>query len=234
MEEKSEKMKIKIEIQDLQSQALTMPERAKQIQIVDDDSLYKANEFIHACRQLRNKIAGTMDSIIKGAHALWKDALSTKSEMEEPLARAEEIVGPQIASYKRKKEEEIRVREEEKARKIEEERKKKEEALEKAAALERDGDKEKAAEEFEKAEKIEEEESLLALEPKFKPMAPETKGTSIRENWKFRVKNLKEVPREWLKLDEVKVGTAVRASKGKIEIPGIETYSVDSLSLRQG
>lgn len=32
MEEKSEKIKIKIEIQDLQSQALTMPERAKQIQ----------------------------------------------------------------------------------------------------------------------------------------------------------------------------------------------------------
>jgi len=222
------------EIKNLETQALSLPEQAKQIQIVDDQSLHKGNEFIHACRQMRKKIADLMDPIIKRFNDGHRASLAKKRELEGPLAQAEEIVGPQIASYKRKKEEEIRIQEEEKARKIEEERKKKEEAFEKAAALERAGDNEKAAEEFEKAEKIEEEESLLALEPKFKPKAPETKGTSIRENWKFRVKNLKEVPREWLKLDEVKVGAAVRTSKGEVEIPGIETYSVDSLSLRQG
>ncbi|GAG39003.1 unnamed protein product, partial [marine sediment metagenome] len=55
---------------------------------------------------------------------------------------------------------------------------------------------------------------------------------SIKKIWKYRVKNLKLVPREWLKLDEAKVGPAVRSSQGKIEIPGIETYSVDSISLR--
>jgi len=221
-------------IQQLETQALTLPEQAKKIQINDDQSLHQANEFIHICRQLRNKIADTMNPIIKRAYGVHQESLAQKRKLEEPLKQAEKIVGPLISTYKRKKEEEIRIREEEKARKIEEERKKKEEALEKAATLEKAGDQEKAEEEFEKAEKIEEEESLLALEPKFKPTAPETKGTSIRENWRFRVKNLKEVPREWLKLDEVKVGAAVRTSKGKIEIPGIETYSVDSLSLRQG
>ncbi|MBA7601781.1 hypothetical protein ES703_08862 [subsurface metagenome] len=221
-------------IQDLQSQALTLPEKAKQIHIIDDETLHTANEFIHVCRQMEKKIDDKMDPLIKKANELHRDTLATKREMKDPVAKAREIVSPQIMSYKRKIEEEIRAREEEKARKIEEERKKKEEAFEKAAALEKAGDQEKAEEEFEKAEKIEEEESLLALEPKFKPTAPETKGTSIRENWKFRVKNLKDVPREWLKLDEVKVGAAVRTSKGKIEIPGIETYSVDSLSLRQG
>ncbi|GAH27822.1 unnamed protein product, partial [marine sediment metagenome] len=99
---------------------------------------------------------------------------------------------------------------EEKARKIEEERLRKEEAFKKALEAEKAGDEKKAAKELEKAEESEEEETMLSLEPKFKAVMPETKGTSIRENWKFRVKNLKEVPREWLKLDEVKVGAAVR------------------------
>ena len=84
-----------------------------------------------------------------------------------------------------------------------------------------------------KAEEIEEEETMLSLEPKFKVKAPETKGTSITQRWKFRVKNLSLIPREWLKLDEVKVGAAVRLAKGQIEIPGIEPYSVDSISIRE-
>lgn len=230
MEKKSEKKDI--EIQDLETEALTLPEKAKQIQIIDADSLHKGNEFIHVCRQLRKKIAETMDPIIKRAYGVHQEALAQKKKLEAPLIQAEDIVGPLIASYKRKIEEEIRAREEEKERKIEEERKKKEEALEKAAALEKAGDYGRADEEFKKAEEIEEEESLLALEPKFKAKAPETKGTSIRKVWKFRLKNLKLVPREWLKLDEAKIGMAVRSSKGKIEIPGIEIYPEDSISLR--
>ncbi len=222
------------EIKNLETQALSLPEQAKQIQIVDDQSLHKGNEFIHACRQMRKKIADLMDPIIKRFNDGHRASLAKKRELEGPLAQAEEIVGPLISTYKRKIEEEIRAREEEKAEEIEEERKKKEEAFEKAVVAEKAGDEEKAAEELEKAEESEEKEELLSLEPKFKPTMPETKGTSVTQRWKFRVKNLKEVPREWLKLDEVKVGAAVRTSKGKIEIPGIETYSVDSLSLRQG
>ncbi|MCK4760491.1 MAG: hypothetical protein KAT69_10610, partial [Candidatus Aminicenantes bacterium] len=216
----------------LETEALTLPEKAKQIQIVDDETLHKANEFIHTCRQMEKKIDETMDPIIKKAHDLHCESLNQKKKLKSPLVQAREMVSPQIVSYKRKIEEEIRAREEEKARKIEEEKKKKEEALEKAAALEKAGDQEKAEKELEKAEKIEEDETLLALEPKFKEKAPETKGTSIKKIWKYRVKNLKLVPHPWLKLDEAKVGTAVRSSQGQVEIPGIETYSVDSISIR--
>ena len=226
-------MEEKNEIKALETQALALPDRAKLIQVVDDKSLHLANEFIHACRQMRNKIAETMDPIVKRAHGLWKEVLGQKQKLEIGPKLGEETVGPKIASYKRKIEEEIRLREEEKARKIEEERKKKEEAFEKAAAAEKAGDQEKAEEELKKAEESEEEETMLSLEPKFKPVAPETKGTSITERWKFRVKNLKLVPREYLKLDEVKVGAAVRLSKGQVEIPGIEPYSIDSVSIRE-
>ena len=232
MEEKSEKKDI--EIKTLETQALALPDRAKLIQVNDDKTLHEANEFIHACRQMRTRIGETMDPIIKKAHGLWKHVLGEKQNLEKAPKLGEEMVGPRIAVYKRKIQEEIRLREEEKARKIEEERKRKEEAFEKALAAEKAGDEKKAEEELKKAEESEEKESELELEPKFKPTMPETKGTSITQHWKFRVKNLSLVPREWLKLDEVKVGAAVRLSKGQIEIPGIEPYAEDSISIRGG
>ncbi|MCK5127962.1 MAG: hypothetical protein KAR42_17015 [candidate division Zixibacteria bacterium] len=225
-----EQDKIKI----LETEALTLPERAKLIQVVDDESLHKANEFIHACRQMRKKIAETMDPIIKRAHGLWKEVLGQKQKLDASPKQGEETVGPRIASYKRKIEEEARALEEEKQRKIEEEKKKKEEAFEKAAALERAGDHDRADEEYKKAEASEEEETKLVELPKVEVKLPETKGTSIKKIWKYRVKNLKLVPRPWLKLDEAKVGAAVRSSQGKVEITGIETYSVDSISIREG
>ena len=232
MEEKIETMSTEIVIKDLKSQALTMQEKAKGIQIIDDETLHMANEFMHGCRQLEKKIDDKMDPLIKKSNELHRDTLATKREMKDPITQARETVDPKIISYKHKIEEEIRVREEEKARKIEEERKKKEEALEKAATAEKAGDEEKAEEEFKKAEKSEEEETLLSLEPKFKVKAPETKGTATVRYWKFRVKNLKLVPRELLKLDEVKIGHIARTQKEKAEVPGIEFYYTESSSIR--
>jgi len=232
MEEKIDKMEEKREIKALETQALTMAERAKQIQIIDDETLYKANEFMHGCRQLEKKIDDKMDPLIKKANELHRDTLATKREMKDPITQARERVDPKIISYKHKIEEEIRAQEEEKERKIEEERKKKEEALKKAAELEEAGDQEAAEEELEKAEASEEEEELLSLEPKFKVKAPETKGTATVRYWKFRLKDLNKVPRRYLKLDETKVGADVRKSNGKIDIPGIENYYTESSTLR--
>ena len=232
MEEKIDKMEEKREIKALETQALALPERAKQIQIVDKETLYRANEFMHGCRQLEKKIDETMDPIIKKANELHRDTLATKREMKDPVTRAKEAVDPKIISYKHKIEEEIRIREEEKERIIEEKRKKKEEAFERAAAAEKAGDEEKVEEELKKAEESEEEETMLSLEPKFKVQAPETKGTTTVRYYKFQLKDLSKVPRKYLKLDEVKVGADVRGSKGKIEIPGIENYYVDSSAIR--
>lgn len=219
-------------IKALEIEGVALAERAKEIQVVDDKSLHLANEFIHACRQMRKRIGETMDPIIKKAHGLWKHVLGEKQNLERAPKNGEETVGPKIASYKRKVEEEAQAIEEERQRKIEEEARKKEEALLKALEAEKVGDTEKAEEELKKAGESEEEETKLAELPKVEAKIPETPGTSIRQVWKFRLKNLKEVPREWLKLDDVKIGNAVRMAKGKIEIPGIEVYSVDNLSIR--
>jgi hypothetical protein len=54
---------------------------------------------------------------------------------------------------------------------------------------------------------------------------PKVAGISMRENWKFRIVNEKLIPREYLKVDDVKIGAIVRALKGATNIPGIEAYN---------
>ena len=62
---------------------------------------------------------------------------------------------------------------------------------------------------------------------------PKVTGMSIRDNWKFRVTNEKLIPREYLKVDEVKIGQVVRALKSSANIPGIETYNEGTVSGRR-
>jgi len=56
------------------------------------------------------------------------------------------------------------------------------------------------------------------------PERIETAGTALRHNWKFRVADPAAVPREYLMVDEVKIGRVVRAAGGQISIPGIDIY----------
>jgi hypothetical protein len=55
--------------------------------------------------------------------------------------------------------------------------------------------------------------------------------TTVKEKWVFKLVDLEKVPREWLCLDEVKVGKAVR-SGGIRKIPGLEIFDEGSLSGR--
>lgn len=64
---------------------------------------------------------------------------------------------------------------------------------------------------------------------------PKVSGLSSRQVWKYRVKNLSLVPREYLMLDEKKTGGVVRAMKADTNIPGIEVYpETDYAASRRG
>lgn len=53
---------------------------------------------------------------------------------------------------------------------------------------------------------------------------PKVVGVSYRETWRFKIVNEAKVPREYLKVDEMKIGGIVRAMKGSTTIPGVEVY----------
>jgi hypothetical protein len=63
-------------------------------------------------------------------------------------------------------------------------------------------------------------------------LRPEVEGVATRKLWCFRVTDPTKIPRQYLKIDEQKIGQVVRALKDQTNIPGIEVYAQDSLAVR--
>jgi hypothetical protein len=63
-----------------------------------------------------------------------------------------------------------------------------------------------------------------ALAKVFSTSVESVEGVSKRTVWKFRITDEAAVPREFLLVDEKRIGQIVRAMKGETKIPGIEAY----------
>lgn len=57
-------------------------------------------------------------------------------------------------------------------------------------------------------------------------------GESVREIWRWKVKDLVAVPREYLILNETMLNKFAVATKGAISVPGIEFFKENSLAIR--
>lgn len=205
-------------LQKLEKEVLDFPGQAKLIIVHDNKTLSIANDFKLAIKQMKKQVKETFDPIIDKAHKAHKEAVAQKKKYENPLIDAEKIVTLQIISYMDKLEK-IRIEAEEKAKREEEERKKIEEEKMKAALeASNSGDIEEATRIIK--EEIPEQKPYIPLPP-----SPKLEGMSIRKIWKWRIIDINQVPREYLIVDSTKVGSLVRATRGKINIPGIEAYS---------
>lgn len=225
-------MEEKAEIQVLEKRALSIPEQARQIQIVDEITLTKGNEILIVIKTLRNEINAEMDPVISKAYQAHKAACDLKKKIERPLVEAENFIKPQIASYKRKLQEEIQREKDRIQRELEEKRRREEELLKAAAEEEEKGDLNKADEIFEEAEKAAEETKEASKGLRMVPKEPKLEKTGIRQDWKWELEDFDQVPREWLCLDPVKINAYVRAAKEKAKIPGIRIFPIDVVMTR--
>lgn len=57
-------------------------------------------------------------------------------------------------------------------------------------------------------------------------------GVSMRSTWGYRVKNDNDIPREYMRRDDQKIGSVVRAMKGETNIPGIEVFEEVGVAAR--
>jgi hypothetical protein len=195
-------------------QALTVYDQAKAITVKDNDTMTQADDLIKSMRLVRKEIGLAFDPIIAKAFAAHKEAKAQKDRAELPLIQAEEFLKPQIKSYlaeqeriRIEKENELRLQ----AQKAEEERR-----IVEAAQLEAEGHKEEAEAVLEKPAPI--------VMPTVEKTTPKADMRLYRKVWKFRVISEAEIPREYLKVDDVKIGGVVRAMKGKTSIKGIQVY----------
>jgi hypothetical protein len=205
---------------EISTKALTIPDKAKQIQITDDDTYRAAGEILLQIKDLRRQVDEAFDPIISKAHEAHREALAQKKRADAPLVEAEGIIKPRIAAYineinRKRAEEEARLREE--ARKAEEERR-----LIEAIKAEESGQVEKA-------------EEILAAPveiAKVRPIteAPKVAGISVQKRWTYRIIDGTLIPREYLTPDHSKIGMIVREGKGETTIPGIEVFSEDTVA----
>jgi hypothetical protein len=133
-----------MEIMEVAQKALSLPQKAGLIRVVDQESFKAACEFREAIKGIQREIDNAFNPIITKAHQAHKEAIAQKTKAETPLKQALGIVQPEVTRYLSEQEdlrrkEEFRLREI--ARKAEEEAK-----LAEAAAYEAAGDKTTAEE----------------------------------------------------------------------------------------
>ena len=202
------------EIKNVEVKALALPDQARQVRVIDNPSMEKANGLLTDIRAIRKEIQDTFKPLAEKAHQAHKAILEQQKKAEAPLVEAEGILKTQIKSYmdeveRLRREEERRLQEI--ARKQEEERR-----LAEALQAEAEGNKEEA-------EAILEEPAYIPM-PTVKTDIPKIDNRLFRKVWKFKIIDINKIPIQYLMPDMVKIGGVVRAMKGATNIPGIQVY----------
>ena len=87
-----------------------------------------------------------------------------------------------------------------------------------------------AAEEAEANRRLEAQ--MMPAAPVVEAVAPKVKGVHTRRSWQFRIVDAAAIPREYLAVDETKIGKVVRALGAETAIAGIEVFEASSYVAR--
>ncbi len=190
--------------------------------IKDSTTLSAAAQFMLAAKQRAKRITDRLKGPKEDARKSWKNWCDLETELVEPYERIErEIIKPAMARFQAEEDRKRRIEED---RLRAEQKKREEDAKIKAAAeAEKNGD-------HEIAEQIMDTPVMVA--PVVLPPVQTPTGISYRDLWKFEVVNADLVPREYLTIDEKKIGGVVRALKGETTIPGVRVYSEKTVTGR--
>lgn len=205
----------------VRAEALAWPDRAAALAIVDDGSYRSAADMLIGIKSLRTAIAATFDAHIARAYQSHKALVKEKADAEAPLTQAETTIKRALVTYT-EAQERIRQAEERRlaeiARQAEEDRRMAEAAALEAEALATDD-----------ADMLATAQEIIAA-PVATPVVvlptstPVVSGISYREVWRFRIIDPALVPREYLAIDDTKIGAVVRAMKGGTSIAGVQAY----------
>lgn len=201
---------------ELKEKALSVPDQARTLTIVDVASYQQAGEVLLRIKDLRKEIDSAFDPIIEKAHQAHKEACAQKKKYDAPLVEAEGIIKPRIAVY---------LQAEEQKRRVEQDRLQQEEEtrrLNELARMEANGQGGVAKEMLNEATF-----AAPVIAPK---ITPKIDGISQREVWKFKITNSTLIPREYLIPDLVRIGAVVRASRGVVSIPGVTVYKESTIA----
>jgi hypothetical protein len=212
--------------------------QAHEIVVRNAEDYEMACTFLQLVAQRRKQVEEVFDPIIHKAHEAHKEAVAQKRKFTDPLALADSEVRMRIGTY-RSEQERLR-RAEELRLAAEAKQQQDEQAIAEAAQLEQAGEHDLAA------VRIEEAAQAPAPVVVVESAVPRVADIAARKNWKWRYKVGEEAALRalvkaaaaddrylaYLEVRETAVGAAARTQKSLAQIPGIEIYAEDSVSVR--
>lgn len=208
IEEKKEK--------ELEQKYLPVVAEAQTIIVVDVESLQIANQMLQNLKALRKEIEATFKPIKQAINTLKATTLEQERKHDGPPAAAQQYISGQIVAYQDREQKKAAAAEKERLEKQRQKEKDEQELRDILAELNP---------EMSAVEVIEMTTPSAPPPPPTIPAVPKLSGTTFRTNWKFRIIDESLIPAEYWVVDEVLLGVAVRTTKDKTWIPGIEVYS---------
>lgn len=210
------------------SSALKILEQAQILTIATAQDYEGAAEFAKQVKKLNKRIKDYWEPLKKSARASWQGLVDREKELLNPLDQAETEVKKKMAAYQKK------VQEEERAARLLAEKLKQEETerlLAEATKAAEQGNEMESEILFAQAEIIETSQSAIQMQ------APKATGVSTRTLYRARVIDETKVPVEVAgvvirPVDLPAINKLAQASKGKVQIPGIEIYEEQSVAVR--
>ena len=209
--------------------ALTWPQRAEALRIVDSETYTAASEMLKGIKSLRNRIAEVFDKHVNAAWKAHKALVAEKSAAEAPLTLAEGVIKRGLIDYSEAQERLRRAEEKrlsELARQAEEDRRMAEAAALEAEAL--------ATDDIEMLATAQEIIAAPVVAPvvSLPKATPTVSGISYRDSYVVTSINLPALVKAaaldanllaYLQPNESAIGAVVRSTKGAMTIPGVTT-----------
>ncbi len=210
------------------SSAMKILEQARYLNITSAADYEAAAEFAKQVKALSKRIKDYWAPLKKAARDAWQSLVDREKELLKPLEQAEAEVKTKMAAYQRK------VQEEERAARELAEKLKREEAerlLAEAAKAAEQGN------EMESEILLAQAEIMEASQPAVQMQTPKATGVSTRTLYRARIIDESKVPVEVAgvvirPVDLAAINKLAQASKGKVQIPGIEIYEEQSVAVR--
>lgn len=218
--------------QELGQQVTDIEVRAEVFVVKNDDDYAAAAEFGKMLKQKAKQVTDFFKPMKDQAHQTHKSICDREKSMLTPLRNAEKIIKQSMGEYSLEQERKRREVEEAARKAAEAERERK---LAEAAALEEAGDQEGAAEAMVEAEIMD---NAATMDAVAAPAKPKVSGVSTTKDWEIENIDSSSVPVEIAgveirPVDKAAVMRLIRASKGKIQIPGITYKEVAKMSFRR-
>jgi len=202
-------------------QAIQMRDGSLKYFVKDDAQYQTATNGLKKIKGVRKMIKDLLDPMVKAAYDAYKKNADRRKEIEAPLDEAERHLKTQMAKYVDEKERE----------RLAAEKKAQDEAAEKMREAEKAADEGRHTE----ADIAMEEAAQMEDAPPPVISAPTVIGAHSTKRWGYEILDPDQVPREYLMVDEKKIGAIARSTKNTEKapiIPGVKFFLKTGIAVR--